>query len=1089
MLAAISVQCTKCEDWLHVKCSKLANARERKKIPSWTGPCCKSQPIPPPPPPPSGPPPPPNPARNFDNSNLNILQLNINGIGNKLEELKLFLNKNDIHIAAIQETKLTEKSKAPEIKNYTMLRKDRGTNKGGGLAFFIHDTVPFYKDKNPPNLSKDPHIEELTITIPGKSSSLQIRNIYIPPSSSCTQNYSPSLQYINENLSDTALILGDFNAHHASWHTEANEDTRGRNLSEALDNLQLGILNEDQPTRIQNNTSTAPDISIASLRLLPTSQWKIKPALSSDHLPILITISTLVKKIKAPKRTYINFIKADWDKFTEYTEEEFGKIAMTDNVCTAEKTFRKILNKAAGRHIPAGRIPKTDGSLIPEEASDLIEERNTLRATNPSDPRINELNNEINKKIADHKREKWREKVDECKQNSNKLWTTIKTLNGNLPRTNNMGIYFNNKVINDPKKLANKFNAQFTPAAPAKSSKPFRKTLRKVHRKTNDPNIIITEEETRKAIKKSKPSKAMGPDNISPIMLKHLGPNGIKYLTNIYNNSLKKSIIPTIWKTARVIPLPKPGKDISQGPSYRPISLLSPAAKIMEKLLEPKISASIPLANHQHGFRKGRSTNTALQEISSHITKGLNKLKPVDRTVLVAIDLSKAFDTVNHEILLNDITNLDLNHHLKRWLFAYLRGRQTFVEFRGKKSKYRKMRQGVPQGGVLSPLLFNLYMKNMPTPPESIKVITYADDTNILSSGTTIQPICERLNPYLNSLEDWFKSRNLQLSAPKSSATLFTTFSNEMSINLPIEINGEPVPTTTTPKILGVTLDSLYKFKHHASNVRAKMDKKNNILKALAGSTWGQDKETIVSSYKAIGQSLTNYCANIYSPDMCDTNWKHIQTAQNTALRIATGCTKKSAISHLHNETKIMPVKEHSEMITKQFLLAAQKPEHPNHDTLNLNQPNPRRTTRKTILTNYSAYISNKTNNSSINEEQYKQKLKVIHTEAVQEVKQRSNNKVLNTIPPEINPEERSLPRKTRCTLAQLRSGYSPFLQSYLHSINASQNDLCPECQISPHTTNHLFNCPSKPTDLEVQSLWTDPREAAHFLGLDEDPG
>ena len=1101
-LGAYSVKCTKCEGWLHIKCSRLKNSSERKKFPNWTGPCCSpipsfhpsknspnpsSRSTPPPPPPPQ----PPQPTTNIQQADINILQLNLNGIGNKLEELKNFLKKHNIHIAALQETKLTTNSKEPEIEDYTLIRKDRGNNiRGGGLAFFVHNTIPFFKNQSPPNLKKDPHLEELTITIPGQSSSLQIRNVYLPPSSSCSQNYNPSLRLLNEDLSDTALILGDFNAHHANWHSEANEDTRGRNLNDIINQLPIGILNEDQPTRIFNNSSTAPDISMATNNLLPTSNWKIEHALSSDHLPIIISINTSTKKIKAPKRTFVNFAKADWTKFTEYTEEEFEKSNLTSNVLKSEKIFRNIMNKAAGRHIPAGRIPKINGSNIPQEASELIETRNTIRATNPSDPRIQELNIEINEKIADHKRQKWKENVEECSQNSKKLWNTIKKLNGNPPRPNNLGIYFNNKVINDPKKLANKFNTQFTPATSVKSTKAFRRTLRKVHRKTKDDKIIITEEQTRNAIRKSKNSKAMGPDNISPIMLKHLGPNGIRFLTNIYNNSLSQTIIPSAWKIARIIPLLKPKKDISQGDSYRPISLLSPAAKIFEKILEPKIAESIPLANHQHGFRKGRSTATALQEVSNHITTGLNQNKPVERTVLVAIDLSKAFDTVNHEILLNDIMELEMNHHLKRFLFAYLRGRQTYVEFRGKKSKHRKMRQGVPQGGVLSPLLFNLYMRKMPCPPDGVKTTTYADDTNIYSSDVKIQPICDRLNPYLSELVDWFKGRNLQISAPKSSATLFTTFNNELSINLPIKINDEYIPTTTKPKILGVTYDSLFSFKHHVLNIREKMDKKNNILKALAGSNWGQQKETIVSTYRAIGQSLTNYCSPIYTPNLKPTNWTHLQTSQNTALRIATGCTKKTAIEHLHTETKLMPVKEHNHMLTKQFLLATQKPEHPNHQSTNLNQPPPPRITTNTIITEFGEDVRQKTHNQPINEEQYKRKLKEIHREEVQKVINNSSNKVLRSRPPGINEEEKLLPRSTRCTLAQLRSGYSPKLQSYLFSINASNSDQCPECLQSSHTTEHLSNCPAKPTQRTVRSLWTNPRYAAEFLGLQlQDPG
>ena len=156
----------------------------------------------------------------------------------------------------------------------------------------------------------------------------------------------------------------------------------------------------------------------------------------------------------------------------------------------------------------------------------------------------------------------------------------------------------------------------------------------------------------------------MVPDEISPFMMKQLGPNTIKYLARLYNNSVNKAIIPHLWKVGKVIPLLKPGKPADQGTSYHPIYLLSPAAKILESILLGPINDSINLAHHQHCFRKSRLTVTALQSISYIITTGLNKKKPVERTVIVAIDLSKAFDTVDHEILITDISILKMNRHL-----------------------------------------------------------------------------------------------------------------------------------------------------------------------------------------------------------------------------------------------------------------------------------------------------------------------------------------------------------------------------------------------------------------------------------------
>lgn len=567
-------------------------------------------------------------------------------------------------------------------------------------------------------------------------------------------------------------------------------------------------------------------------------------------------------------------------------------------------------------------------------------------------------------------------------------------------------------------------------------------------------------------------------------MLKHLGPHGISYLTNIFNNCLNQGIIPTIWKTARIIPLLKPGKPADIGKSYRPISLLSPLAKILESILLPIITESINFAPHQHGFRKGHSTTTALQEINDHIDKGLNQKRPVERTVSVAIDLTAAFDTVNHEILLDDINNLQLNQYIKRFLCGYLRGRQTYVEFRGKRSKFRKMRQGVPQGGVLSPVLFNLYMSKMPLPPGNIKLVTYADDSNVLKSGVHLGPVCQELNIYLGTLENWFSERNLFISPTKSTATVFTTWGNESNVQLDISINGTTVPTVKHPKFLGVVYDNLHTFKQHAEYLKTRVKSRNNVLKSLAGTTWGMEKETLLTTYKSIGQSVLNYCSPIWAPNLKDTNWKSLQTAQNEALRTSLGCVNKTSISHLHQESKILKVQDHCEMLSKQFLLQTQKPSHPN--SCDLNAPPVPRLTKNTIQTRFGNEIKRRIPDTGLDETNYKSILKDIHTDSVRDsINSLDFNKVLNEKPPLIHKSEKELPRRSRSLLSQLRSGYSSMLNSYLSVVDANIEDKCPKCSQPSHTTEHLFNCPADPTDLTVKSLWNDPLAAAQFLGLD----
>ena len=626
-------------------------------------------------------------------------------------------------------------------------------------------------------------------------------------------------------------------------------------------------------------------------------------------------------------------------------------------------------------------------------------------------------------------------------------------------------------------------NRQFTPAPESKPSKEFRNTLRKLRQKNPEETYEITEEQTAKAIKASKASKAIGPDGISPLELKKLGPNAIKFLTHTICQTVNKATIPKTWKTGRIIPLLKPKKPADSSKAYRPISLLSPAAKILEKIILPDLSAAVTLKDHQHGFRCARSTVSALQETTSFIERGLNSKKPAQRTVLVAIDLSKAFDTVCLEQLLKDILHLDLCQTLKKFLAAYLRGRHQYVEFRGCKSKHRVVRQGVPQGGVLSPLLFNLYLASMPDPPPDIRLISYADDCQALCAHNDIKTACDTLNPYLNTLSNWFKSRKLEISAEKSTATVFTTWSNEVATKLDIKMDGKEVPTERHPKILGLTFDNMLNFGKHVKILKERVQSRNNVLKCLAGSTWGKEKEVLLDTYKATGRSILNYAAPVWTPFLSKTNWSELETTQNSALRLATGCTKMTEVTHLNQESKILPVKQHSEMLTKQYLLSMHKEDHPNHRQLTI--PRPPRDKRKSILDYVPSIAQNTGGRTVLTKEEYERENKKIHSDTVRTtINNYPVNKVLQTNPPEIDKTEKELPRNTRTTLAQHRSSYSPFLKSYLHRINRADSELCPNCQTAAHTTNHIFECPSKPTNLRPIDLWTKPKQVAEFLEL-----
>ena len=302
-----------------------------------------------------------------------------------------------------------------------------------------------------------------------------------------------------------------------------------------------------------------------------------------------------------------------------------------------------------------------------------------------------------------------------------------------------------------------------------------------------------------------------------------------------------------------------------------------------------------------------------------------------------------------------------------------------------------------------------------------------------------------------------------------------------------IKIKNETIKLEKKPKLLGVTFHTMHTFSEHINTTITKCNSKLNVLKALAGTSWGQDKETMLITYKSICRSILEYATPIWSPQISDTNWYKLQVIQNKALRIATGCYLKASPDHLHQECKILPVREHCEMITKQYLAACHLPGHPGRK--HLGRPPAPRNKKQTLITKHRTEIENLiTEPETFNEEIYKSVLKHIHTQDVNNLLQKySPNRVLGTPPPQISNEELKLNRKQRTRLSQLRSGFSNILMSYKNICDTKIENKCPKCQNTPHDTIHLFNCPRNPTTLEPIDLWTQPAEVSIFLKLDEE--
>ena len=342
-----SYLCTRCSHWVHSRCSGLRNVADDHRANGWICTACMT------PPRPRAPSPPPSLSHmpTMSDKSFNILHWNANGIGNKQTELCIFLEAHNVKVAAIQESKLTAKSRSPNIQNYTLVRHDRRQGPGGGLLFlYIHNSVSFTRKSLCTTSKNDPHLEELTISISMDNTELLITNVYIPPASSCNGRYSPPIDHL---LTDTdSQVLEDFNAHHSLLHS-GTTDSRGNQLADAVSISSFAVLNTDSSTRLTGNADpSSPDVSLASASLIISSEWQTHTTMSSDHLPILIGLQTTSTSSPARHRKYINLRKADWTGYRQEIERKLSSCHLPTDCQKDEKLFRATLLKAASHHIP-----------------------------------------------------------------------------------------------------------------------------------------------------------------------------------------------------------------------------------------------------------------------------------------------------------------------------------------------------------------------------------------------------------------------------------------------------------------------------------------------------------------------------------------------------------------------------------------------------------------------------------------------------------------------------------------------------------------------------------------------------------------
>ena len=385
--------------------------------------------------------------------------------------------------------------------------------------------------------------------------------------------------------------------------------------------------------------------------------------------------------------------------------------------------------------------------------------------------------------------------------------------------------------------------------------------------------------------------KSKGYDGISTKLLKHIIYSIVSPLEHIFNLSLSTGCCPDLLKIAKIVPIYKKDDPIKVT-NYRPISLLPCISKILEKLVYKRMDSFLSLNEiitpAQFGFRKNFSTDFAISKLLDNVVNSLSKRNHI---IALFMDLSKAFDTIDHNILLHKLYNYGIRGVAWSWIKSYLSNRQQFVSINDIKSPLSFLNCGVPQGSILGPLLFLIYINDIVNSSPILSFILYADDTNILLSHRNLDELISIMNLELKNVSSWFKCNKLSLNISKTHFIHFQTTHRNDNFAQDISIDNVPIDKKEYVKFLGITIDKHLSWSQHVSNISPSIAKGIGILYKLK---YFLPEHSLFMIYNALVLPYINYC-NLIWGNCSKTNLDHLLLLQKKAVRI---CTKSTYLSH-----------------------------------------------------------------------------------------------------------------------------------------------------------------------------------------------
>ena len=643
---------------------------------------------------------------------------------------------------------------------------------------------------------------------------------------------------------------------------------------------------------------------------------------STDHLPVIAHVKMRSKQKNKPKtitkRSLKNLTTKSWnDALIMKNWESLGK---TEDPNEMALLFTELVNEALDECAPFKTFKIKPGYKpgLTETAKQLMKERDEARRQLKRSPGENKILHEKYKRLRNRTTQQIRrdavkangKRIEEA-NNESEVWKVVKEIN--TPRSeSNWTLIDNNITITEEREIAETFNNYFVEKIanlkaridPNRVKEPLNKLKNKVRGKNLNFSLkTVTERTVRKVMDRMKKKKSKGPDGISQELLL-LGKDMLVIpLTRIINSSINEGKFPDCWKEATVTPILKKGATTDKT-NYRPVSCLNTASKVLEKVICNQLTKFMEvnglLPNNQHGFREGRSTMTALTEIQK---KWITSTEEGQITGVLIWDLSAAFDTLDPNLLCQKLDIYGVDKKSREWFHTFLTKRTQRVKIGNQLSNPLFLTSGVPQGGILSPIIFTIYGADMEEWVDHSTIFNYADDTSSSCVSKSLDRIQEKLESDADKMLDFMASNGLVANPKKTVYMLLGRKKQERETSHTIRVGDSLITNSHHSKLLGVTIDDEQNWKEQfcgkgglISTLNSRLFTIRRISKQIP---FNQRKKLINSLWMSKLRYGLQLCSTVRcSEDESKSgNMRLAQVAQNKMLRLMDGVTVKNRTS------------------------------------------------------------------------------------------------------------------------------------------------------------------------------------------------